>query len=471
MKKRRIHNIACITLDYLSAALAWLTFFAYRKYFIEPDKFGYQIPFEMGQNFYLGLIYVPLYWLVLYYFAGNYNDVWRRSRIKELSGTFTITAFGVIILFFLLLLDDEVKSYKAYYFTVCTLFALHYSATMFFRLISATYIKSLLRKKKIGFNTIIVGSNSKALDLVNEIQSDRITQGYLLKGFVDNQKDNGYLNEKLQYLGSYEDLPGLIHQYDIEEVVIAIESSRHNEIIKVTNLLEDEKVILKIIPDIYDMMSGSVKMENVLGTALIQINYEMMPLWQRIVKRIIDVFVSVMVLLLLLPVYIILAIVIKTSSHGPVFFSQIRIGRYGKPFHIIKFRTMYVNAESEGPALASKNDKRITRVGKWLRKYRLDELPQFFNVLIGDMSLVGPRPERKFFIDQIVKIAPHYKHLQRVRPGITSWGQVKYGYAENVEQMVERLKFDILYIENMSIAVDFRIMIYTIRTILGGRGK
>jgi lipopolysaccharide/colanic/teichoic acid biosynthesis glycosyltransferase len=166
-----------------------------------------------------------------------------------------------------------------------------------------------------------------------------------------------------------------------------------------------------------------------------------------------------------------LVIAVKVSSPGPAFFKQARIGQHGKPFYIIKYRTMVVNAEANGPALSSKDDKRIISVGRTLRKYRLDEIPQFYNVLVGDMSLVGPRPERQFFIDQIMPVAPHYKHLQRVRPGITSWGMVKYGYAENIEQMIERLKFDILYVENMSLAMDFRIMIYTIKTIIQGRGK
>ncbi len=471
MKKRKVHTVVFIVLDYVSAALAWFSFFAYRKYFIEPDKFGYQIPFETGQNFYLGLIYVPLYWLILYYLAGYYNDVWKRSRIKELSSTFTISIIGVVILFFLLLLDDEVKSYKAYYNTIFILFILHYCLTIFFKLLTATYIKGLLKKKIIGFNTIIVGNNAKVLDLVNEIEADSISQGYILKGFVDESSNNNFLNSRLKFLGKFEDLPSLIKKYDIEEVILAIESSKHSEIIKVTNLLEDEKIILKIIPDIYDMMSGSVKMQNVFGTVLIEINHEILPQWQKVLKRLIDIFTSLFVFIVFSPIYIALSVAVKYSSKGPIFFKQIRIGLHGKPFHIYKFRTMVVNAECYGPLLSSKNDKRVTPVGKWLRKYRLDEIPQFYNVLIGEMSLVGPRPERKFFIDQIVKIAPHYKHLHRVRPGITSWGQVKYGYAENVEQMVERLKFDILYIENMSIAVDIRILFFTINTIISGKGK
>jgi exopolysaccharide biosynthesis polyprenyl glycosylphosphotransferase len=222
---------------------------------------------------------------------------------------------------------------------------------------------------------------------------------------------------------------------------------------------------------LFDVVSGSVKMQNVLGTALIEINHQIMPTWQMILKRVIDLVVSMLVLVILLPLYLLLAIAVKATSEGPVFFKQTRIGLHGKPFSIIKYRTMVVNAEANGPALSSKEDKRITSIGRTLRKYRLDEIPQFYNVLVGDMSLVGPRPERQFFIDQIMPVAPHYKHLQRVRPGITSWGMVKYGYAENIGQMIERLKFDILYIENMSLAMDFRIMIYTVKTIIQGRGK
>ncbi len=450
--------------------VAWVSFFAYRKVFIESDKFGYAIPFEVDRNFYVGMVFVPVCWIVLYLLTGTYLDVWRKSRIKEISKTFSITVIGVILLFFGLLLDDEVRSYEVYYKTILTLFALHFLITIIVRIAVATYIKKLINTKQIGFKTIVVGSNSAAIDLVREIQTAKEKQGYLLSGYV-KVVEQDEMSGVLPCLGTYTQLPSLIKEHHIEEVIIALESTKHKEITEVTNLLEDEPVILKIVPDLFDVVSGSVKMQNVLGTALIEINHQIMPTWQFVLKRMIDVFASAFVLLLLSPLYLVLALAVKLSSEGPVFFKQARIGLHGRTFQIIKFRTMVVNAEANGPALSSKNDTRITSIGRVLRKYRLDEIPQFYNVLVGDMSLVGPRPERQFFIDQIMQVAPHYKHLQRVKPGITSWGMVKYGYAENIDQMVERLKFDILYIENMSLAMDFRIMIYTIKTIIQGRGK
>jgi exopolysaccharide biosynthesis polyprenyl glycosylphosphotransferase len=468
--KLRKHTIPFILVDFVAAMISWFTFFTYRKVFVEPDKFGYDIPFEANTHLYLGLLVVPLYWVLLYALSGAYIDVWRKSRIKEISRTFSITVMGVVILFFTLLLDDEVKSYEVYYKTVLTLFLLHFAVTTFGRIIMATRIKKLINAREIGFKTIVVGSNTIALDLVKELQNGKDLQGYLLEGFV-NVTDAHELNGFLPYLGNYTQLPDLIKKHQIEEVIIALASTKHKEITEVNNLLEDEPVIIKIVPDLFDVVSGSVKMQNVLGTALIEINHQIMPTWQMVLKRLIDVVVSLLVLLVLSPLYLLLVIAVKVSSPGPAFFKQARIGLHGKPFYIIKYRTMVVNAEANGPALSSKDDKRIISVGRTLRKYRLDEIPQFYNVLVGDMSLVGPRPERQFFIDQIMPVAPHYKHLQRVRPGITSWGMVKYGYAENIEQMIERLKFDILYIENMSLAMDFRIMIYTIKTIMQGRGK
>jgi len=196
-----------------------------------------------------------------------------------------------------------------------------------------------------------------------------------------------------------------------------------------------------------------------------------MPIWQMSLKRLIDIVASSIAIVLLSPVYIGVAIAVKMDSSGPILYSQERVGIGGKTFLMHKFRTMIQDAEKAGPQLSSDHDPRITKTGRFMRKVRLDEIPQFFTVLKGDMTLVGPRPERQYFIDLIVKQAPQYRLLQRIKPGITSWGQVKYGYASNVEEMIERLKYDILYLENMSLAMDFKIMIWTVLIIVQGRGK
>jgi len=214
-----------------------------------------------------------------------------------------------------------------------------------------------------------------------------------------------------------------------------------------------------------------LKMTNIYGALLLELKSDIMPFWQQAIKRVMDFLISFIAVILLTPFFIFSAIAVKFSSPGPILYLQERVGLNGAIFKIIKFRTMYVDSENLGPQLSSENDPRITKIGRFMRKTRLDEFPQFINVLFGQMSLVGPRPERQFYIDQIVKLEAQYLHLNRVRPGITSWGQVKFGYAENVEQMLQRMKFDLIYMKNRSLSLDIKIMFYTVIIVLKAKGK
>lgn len=472
MKERKKKIWWYVINDYLASAVAWYCLFLFRKTIIEANSFNPTLPFA-DDNFWVAILIVPELWLLFHYLTGTYFDLYKKSRLQELGKTFIVSFLGSIIIFFILLLDDYVRRYSDYYLTFFILFVFQYTFTAAGRILILNYLKETIRSGKVGFATLMIGSSGKANELYEELKSKKESFGFHFTGYLElNGAKENTLTKELKQLGNLADLEKVLDENpEIEEVIIAIESSEHPQLNDILNRLADRNVTVRIIPDMYDILSGTVKMNHLIGEGFIEIHPYLLNEWERITKRWFDVVASAMAILLTLPVSVYIAFRIWWTDKGPVFYTQERLGQYGKPFYILKFRSMYLNAESNGPQLTSENDPRITPIGKIIRKYRIDELPQFINVLKGEMSIVGPRAERKYFADRIIKVAPYYRHVFKVKPGITSLGMVKYGYASTVEEMVKRLKYDIIYIENMSIMLDLKIMLYTVLTILYGRGK
>jgi exopolysaccharide biosynthesis polyprenyl glycosylphosphotransferase len=471
MKNQRKQRLLYILFDFLAAMTAWVLFFLFRKIYIEPQVFGSDVPLTFGPRFWTGTIGIPIAWVILYYFTGFYKDMFRRSRLDDVIRTLTSSLLGVIIIFFLLILDDIILNYTNYYSLAITLFLLHLTFTLLPRMILTSKTVVKVHRREIGFKTVMIGSNENAVDVLLDIVNQKRSNGYEILGFINVQwKEHYQLQDHLPHLGGHQNMETIIIDHQVEEVIIAMEPSEHEKIGDIINRLSLLDVRISAIPSITDILIGKVKSTTIFGTPLLEVNQDVMPAWQQNVKQLMDIVLSIVALILLFPVSFILTIGVKLSSPGPILYKQDRIGRFGRAFQIYKFRSMYHNAEENGPELSSKHDPRVTRFGQMMRKHRLDEIPNFFNVLRGEMALVGPRPEREYFINKIIETAPHYTHLQKVKPGITSWGQVKYGYAENVGEMIKRLRYDILYIENMSLFVDVKILFYTVLTILKGKG-
>ncbi len=469
---KRIQRLKYLTIDFVSVIIGWSAFYMFRKYVAGSPDPGSSSLAALHRLYIKGLLVFPFFWLLLSAITGYYKDVFRKSRLHELWQTFGNSVLGTLFLFFVFRIgSNELTGNASAASVYFTFLAFHFLVTFFPRLTITTITTHKVHRGEIGFNTLLIGSNSKALDAWREVISQKRGSGNLFIGFVTvNNNSHNLLGDYLPHLGSIDDIRDIILKKKVEEVIIAIETSEHDMINRIINKLSDSNIVIKAIPSMYDILTGRVRMNSILGTPLISVSHTLMPVWQENIKYFIDYFIATLALIITLPLSIFLIIGIKLTSRGPVFYSHERIGRYGKPFIIYKFRSMYQDAEKEGPVLSSRNDERVTSFGRFMRKVRLDEIPNFINILKGDMSLVGPRPERKYFIDQIVQIAPHYLHLLKVKPGITSWGQVKYGYAENVDQMIQRLKYDLIYLDNMTLFVDFRILIYTFLTVVKRKG-
>ena len=428
MTAYRKHQLAYILVDILSSLLVWVAFVGFRWLVYEGKVFSVDTILVPMFDFYRPLVLYPLGCLIVYYLSGYYLRPIRKDYGKEFRLTFISALIIALGAFFVIIIDDVVTSYHRYLTSLLVLLVLQFVLSYIPRLI----VTSINHRR---------GSSASRRYTITSVQD--------ADAFLAQQAE---------------------HIYD--EVVIDLdEQSSEKEIYSLINRLYPYDVEIAIRPRLYDMLTGAASISEVGDIPLVHITEHKMSDHELCMKRACDVFFSALALVVLSPIYILLYILVWSSSEGPAIYRQERIGLHGRAFQILKFRTMTVHAEGNTPLLSADDDPRITRVGKFLRKYRLDELPQMWNILRGDMSIVGPRPERRYFIEQIEKQAPYYCLLYKIRPGLTSWGPIKVGYTDTLEKMVRRLNYDIVYMENMSIRLDIKILFHTIGVILDGKGK
>lgn len=469
MASIRLERFKLVLTDWITANLSFMLFNILR-YFEEPlNSFSFEdfCSFIFQPKLCIEQLIAPLVLIFLYWLSGFYNNPFGKSRFYELLNTGVVSAISTVLLHLALLTNDQMSDIYSNLIQFVLIFIIFFTLTLAGRLLMISYQISHFKRRDWKYTAVIVGNSDKAHTLARKMKESKAVISYSIEEFfrIPGEEDTKYPALDIDSLEDY------CIKNNIDQIILAPQKSDEERVLNLVYRLFPIGKPIKLSPDTLNFMTASIKLTDIYGYPLVDLTHSSMSEAEKNIKRCVDVIFSAITLIILSPLFLILAIRVKLDSKGPVFYRQERIGLKERPFQIIKFRTMHTNAEDDGPQLSSDDDPRVTKSGKIMRKYRLDELPQFWNVLKGEMSIVGPRPERRFFINKIIQQAPFYTLLYQTRPGITSWGMVQYGYASKVEEMVERSKYDLLYISNMSVLVDLKIMLYTVLTILEGRGK
>lgn len=466
-----IQRAKYFAVDFLMISLAFFLFNVYRFHI-----FGYSNEYELSSILrYLSQpkmiaeqILIPLGIMFIFWLSGYYNNPFNKSRVMEFIVTFWSIFASTAIIFLLLLINDSSGLKRKDYMIIIVLFGLMMTLVYTARYIITSRTIIHLRRRDWIYSTLIVGNSQRSRHVYRKLLKSDAIWSHNVVGFISIHGEHDVVDDMPSW--PWEEVGRICAEHSIDQIILAPERNREAQIIHQLSQLFPLNIPVKIVPDTLSYITANIHQHDIMATPFIDLTSPRMSEFQINVKRLFDVVASAIALIILSPVLAATAIAVKRSSPGPVIYKQERMGRNRCPFYIYKFRSMRNDAEKDGPRLSSDSDDRITPVGRVMRKYRLDELPQFWNVIRGQMSIVGPRPEREYYIRRIVKSAPYYGLIFQVRPGITSWGMVKYGYARNVSEMVERSRYDLLYINNMSISTDIKIMIYTIRTIVKGAG-
>ena len=471
MLNENIQRTKYVVGDLLSSGLAWFCYNCMR-YSLDPIHSGFNTlgTFLSSNVVVIGQLLFPLLMMAVYYLSGYYNEVFRKSRLQEVFTTFWSTAIVTLIIFFLALINDTAPRRRVNYEMIALLWGTLFITVYVVRCLFTSYTSHMIKSRQWSFNTLIIGRGAAGVAFGKKLDAMPQSLGYKILGYVSIPGEN---DVKEVSLPCYElsHIREACQTHHIEELIVVPTRQNSDAVLDTVNQLFELNLPIKVTPDHFNVMLSQVRISDMVGDPLVDISGSSMSESGKNIKRVLDIILSVLVLIVVSPLLLAVAIAIKLDSKGPVFYSQERVGYHNVPFNIYKFRSMVQIAEQNNrPQLTCDEDPRVTRVGRFLRKYRIDELPQFWNVIKGDMSIVGPRPERQYYIDQITQRVPSYALLHQVRPGITSMGMVKYGYAQNVDQMIERLSYDLLYLENMSLINDFKIMVYTIKTIVTGKG-